>query len=295
MKKLIPLFFLPVAAFAQLNMVAALPDTCVIGQVFVLTTAATAGQNFYICTSANVLTNAGVAAGNVSGLGTAATQASSAFDASGAAAAAQSAAVSTAETFSANAANVTGGTLPAARLPAPTASTLGGIQSATPVTGQIVDGISTAGVPHQRALVSADIPNNAASTTGSAGSISGALGALSLASSNNYLANTGALTNVVECSTTNCPAGSYLVMVTIVPVTPASLGAISLTLNFTDPAQAQAITAISSAAFTSKVPSTAIYPFRSTGSTSVTWSTSLSGITGSYSYNVYVRILNLGA
>lgn len=43
--------------------------------------------------------------------------------------------------------NITSGTLPAGRLPTPTASTLGGVQSYTAVANQFITSISTAGVP----------------------------------------------------------------------------------------------------------------------------------------------------
>ncbi|MEH2707090.1 hypothetical protein DXU06_20415 [Bradyrhizobium elkanii] len=46
-----------------------------------------------------------------------------------------------------NASNITSGTLPAARLPTPTASTLGGVQSAAAVAHKFINSISTAGVP----------------------------------------------------------------------------------------------------------------------------------------------------
>jgi hypothetical protein len=46
-----------------------------------------------------------------------------------------------------NASNITSGTLPAARLPTPTASTLGGVQSYAAVSNQFINAISTAGVP----------------------------------------------------------------------------------------------------------------------------------------------------
>ena len=46
-----------------------------------------------------------------------------------------------------NAANITSGTLPAARLPAPSASTLGGVQAASAGANQFQTGISTLGVP----------------------------------------------------------------------------------------------------------------------------------------------------
>ncbi len=77
------------------------------------------------------------------GLGTAATTNASAYDVAGAAASAQSAA----ETFSANAANITSGTLPAARLPNPSTTTLGGIESLASVSHKWISSISTSGVP----------------------------------------------------------------------------------------------------------------------------------------------------
>ena len=46
-----------------------------------------------------------------------------------------------------NASNITSGTLPAAQMPAPTSTTLGGVESATAGTNQFMTGISTAGVP----------------------------------------------------------------------------------------------------------------------------------------------------
>jgi len=46
-----------------------------------------------------------------------------------------------------NATNITSGTLPAAQLPAPTASTLGGVEAVTAVTSKWINAISTAGVP----------------------------------------------------------------------------------------------------------------------------------------------------
>jgi hypothetical protein len=62
-----------------------------------------------------------------------------------------------------DAALITSGTLPAARLPNPSASTLGGVESIAAVTHQFLTSISTSGVPAQAALVAADIPNIAES------------------------------------------------------------------------------------------------------------------------------------
>ena len=46
-----------------------------------------------------------------------------------------------------NATNITSGTLPAARLPAPTATTLGGVKSLAPATHQFLNSIGTDGTP----------------------------------------------------------------------------------------------------------------------------------------------------
>lgn len=70
---------------------------------------------------------------------------------------------------SGSATDLIAGTVPAARLPNPSSTTLGGVQSITATATQFVDSISTSGVPNKRALVSADVPNNAANTSGLAG------------------------------------------------------------------------------------------------------------------------------
>lgn len=126
-----------------------------------------------------------------------------------------------------------------------------------------------------------------------AGFAPGVGGAPIIATVSNYLGNTAAITNQVECTTTNCGAGEYLVLVSLSPTATASLGTISLTLSFTDTAQAQTVTAISALALTSKAPAAVTYPFWSTGAANITWSTTVAGITGSYSYDVRVRLLRL--
>lgn len=62
-----------------------------------------------------------------------------------------------------NAANISSGTLPSARLPNPTAVTLGGVESLAAVSHNFLTSISTSGVPTQAQPVCADLSNAAAS------------------------------------------------------------------------------------------------------------------------------------
>lgn len=110
---------------------------------------------------------------------------------------------------------------------------------------------------------------------------------------NDYLGNTGAISSITECSTTVCPAGEYLVIVSLTPTATATLGTISLQVGFTDTGQAQTVTAISALALTTKAPATAVYPLWSTGAQPIKWSTTVAGITGTYSYDVHVRIFKM--
>ena len=64
-----------------------------------------------------------------------------------------------------NASQLTSGTVPAARLPNPSATTLGGTESLAPVTHQFMTGISTGGVPSQAQPAAADVTGLAASAT----------------------------------------------------------------------------------------------------------------------------------
>jgi hypothetical protein len=63
-----------------------------------------------------------------------------------------------------NAANISSGTLPAARLPNPSAATLGGIQSAVAVSHQWINSISTSGVPALSQPTFTDISGSVAAT-----------------------------------------------------------------------------------------------------------------------------------
>ncbi|MDP9267265.1 MAG: hypothetical protein M3P27_02935 [Acidobacteriota bacterium] len=78
-----------------------------------------------------------------------------------------------------NAANIASGTLPAARLPNPSATTLGGTQSLASVASKWINTISTSGVPSATQPACADLSNGAAScstdTTNAANIASGTL------------------------------------------------------------------------------------------------------------------------
>jgi len=79
---------------------------------------------------------------------------------------------------SGSASDLVTGTVPAARLPNPTASTLGGIQSTAAVTNQWIDSISTAGVPHLSQPAFSNISGQVASGQIAAGAASTNIGAL---------------------------------------------------------------------------------------------------------------------
>lgn len=68
-----------------------------------------------------------------------------------------------ATTNTTNATNITSGTLPAAQLPNPSATTLGGVKSLTAVTHNFLTSISTLGLPAQAQPSCADLSNGATS------------------------------------------------------------------------------------------------------------------------------------
>ena len=106
------------------------------------------------------------------------------YDASGAAATAQS----NAETYASNASNLSSGTVAAARLPAPTASTLGGVESITSAANEWISYIDTSGVPHQSQPAFSNISGTPSTTqvpfqsltTAGSGAASLALGVLNI-------------------------------------------------------------------------------------------------------------------
>jgi hypothetical protein len=123
-----------------------------------------------------------------------------------------------------NAANITSGTLPAARLPVPTGSTLGGVQSAAAGGNQFQTGISTAGVPQFAQPSFGNLSGTAsagqlpAATTGTLGavSVSTGLGVTAGAVSVTYGTSAGTATQGNDsrvtgaCQTSGCTMSGAL-------------------------------------------------------------------------------------
>jgi hypothetical protein len=86
-----------------------------------------------------------------------------------------------------DASKITSGTFAAARLPAPTSSTLGGVESAAPVAHQWVQSISTSGVPSTAQPSAADLSDGTHSMTG--------------ADIGNAIRNGAAPTSITSCGT----------------------------------------------------------------------------------------------
>lgn len=111
-----------------------------------------------------------------------------------------------------NASNISSGTLPAARLPTPTAATLGGVESIAAVSHNWINSISTAGVPTQTQPAFTDISGTIAASQLPTGQFPG--------TATNDNASAG---NAGEYIESNIPLGSAVPLTTTVSANVASI------------------------------------------------------------------------
>lgn len=95
---------------------------------------------------------------------------------------------------SGSASDLSTGTVAAARLPNPSSSTIGGVQSIVAATHQWIDSISTLGIPHQSQPAFTDISGTATVGQGGTGLTSGTSGGIVAFTASGTLASSGALT-----------------------------------------------------------------------------------------------------